>query len=225
MEILWCSLLLIFSIFFILKHLSSQNSRNLPPTPPALPVLGHLHHLKTSPHRALQALSKNYGPIIYLYFGCRGILHVSSPSAVEQCFTKNDNIFANRPESLASKILGYNHTTLGFSPYGDHWRFLRRLTTVKIFSSASLQRFASIRTEETRFLVEKLLQGSVNGTWRKVNLKSLFSELVYNVMMMMVTGKLWSMEDYEIFGAGNIMDICDYIPLLRWWDSEGWKRN
>lgn len=157
MEIFLCCLVLSFSVFLILKHLNAHKNRNLPPSPPALPICGHLHHLKTAPHRALQALSDKYGPVMYLYFG---YLVISSPSAAEECFSKNNIIFANRPESIASKIFGYNYTTIGFAPYGDHWRNLRRLTTIQVFSSASLQHSSATRGEETRFLLRKLFQGS-----------------------------------------------------------------
>lgn len=58
-----------------------------------------------------------------------------------------------------------------------------------------------------------------------MNLKNLFSELVYNVTMMMVTGKRWSIEDYEIFKPGNFMDICDYIPLLKWVGFRGMEKK
>ncbi|KAG8377493.1 hypothetical protein BUALT_Bualt08G0038600 [Buddleja alternifolia] len=226
MEILWC-LVLSFSIFLILKHLNSRKCcRNLPPGPPALPILGHLHLLKTAPHCTLQTLSKKYGPIMYLHFGCHPVLVVSSPSAVEQCLSKNnDIIFANRPESLASKILGYNYTTVGFSPYGDHWRNLRRLTTIQLFSSASLNHSSSIRWEETRFLVQKLFQGCDHKAWNKVNnMKSLFFELVYNVAMVMVAGRRGPVMD-DMFGPFKIMDICDHLPWLRWMGFKGMERK
>ncbi|KAL2232633.1 isoflavone 2'-hydroxylase-like [Sesamum indicum] len=219
-----CWPVLILLIFLILKHLNTRKHRNLPPNPPSLPILGHLHLVKTAPHRALQALSNKYGPILYLRFGCLPILLVSSPSAAEECFSKNDVIFANRPESIANKILGYNCTTIGFSPYGNHWRNLRRLTTIQVFSSASLQYSAATRGEETRFLVRKLFQGSDPTAWKKVNLNALFFELVYNVVMVMVAGKRGSVMT-NIFGPMKMLDICDYIPLLRWVGFKGMERN
>ncbi|PIN06592.1 Cytochrome P450 CYP2 subfamily [Handroanthus impetiginosus] len=214
MELLLSSLVLIFSIFFILKHLNSSKHRNLPPSPPSLPILGHLHLLKNASHRALQSLSNKHGPITYLQFGCRSVLLVSSPSAAEQCFSENDVVFANRPDSIASKILGYNSTTIGFAPYGDHWRNLRRLTTIQIFSSASLQHSSAIRAEETRLLVRKLTNFSDSKAWRKVNLNNLFFKLVHDVVMMVVCGKRGCVSN-DFFGFGKIMDFCDCVPFLR----------
>ncbi|KAL0314958.1 UNVERIFIED_CONTAM: cytochrome [Sesamum angustifolium] len=152
------------------------------------------------------------------------ILLVSSSSAAEDCFSKNDIIFANRPESIANRIFGYNCTTIGFSPYGNHWRNLRRLTTIQVFSSASLQYSAASRGEETRFLVRKLFQGSDPTGWKKVNMNSFVFELVYNVVMVMVAGKRGSVMT-NIFGPTKMLDICDYIPLLRWAGFKGMEHN
>ncbi|KAL8480733.1 hypothetical protein ACS0TY_027321 [Phlomoides rotata] len=56
--------------------------------------------------------------------------------------------------------------------------------------------------------------------WKKVNLKSVFLELVYNVAMVIVAGKRGAEMD-EMFGPTKILDVCDYFPLLRWVDFMG----
>ncbi|XVE94975.1 hypothetical protein REPUB_Repub02eG0056500 [Reevesia pubescens] len=94
-------------------------------------VARHLHLLKELVHRTLNELSENYGPIMHLQFGTRKVLIVFSASAAKECFTKNDIIFANRPQLLADKHLNYNNATIGLAPYGDYWRNLRRLTTLE----------------------------------------------------------------------------------------------
>ncbi|KAF2324310.1 hypothetical protein GH714_012249 [Hevea brasiliensis] len=85
---------------------------------------------------------------LLLDFGYRRVLLVSSPSAVEECFTKNDVVFANRPRLLHGKHLGYNYTSLVWAPYGDLWRNLRKLSSLEILSSHRLQLLSSIRSDE-----------------------------------------------------------------------------
>ncbi|KAL7245325.1 hypothetical protein ACSBR2_000616 [Camellia fascicularis] len=159
METVWCTLTLIFSIcsiFFILKLLSPQKP-NLPPTPLSLPIIGHLYLLKTPLHLSLKTLSDRHGPLLSLRFGCCLTVVVSSPSTTEQFFTHhNDIAFANRPKSLASKHLGYNGTTIGFNPYRDLWRNLRCITTIQIFSSASLHHSSAVRIKEIRFIAGEM---------------------------------------------------------------------
>ncbi|KAM7250634.1 hypothetical protein ACFE04_022517 [Oxalis oulophora] len=158
------SCLLIFILVVAFKFFRSTGSRhkNLPPSPPALPIIGHLHLLKEPLHRTLQTISEEYGPIFSLRFGPRFVLVVSSPSGVEECFNHKDIIFANRPHMTVGKYIGYNNTTLVFSPYGDHLKNLRRLCSHEIFSSYSLQRTLGIRRDEVKMLLHKLYKVSRN---------------------------------------------------------------
>ncbi|CAK9159107.1 unnamed protein product, partial [Ilex paraguariensis] len=197
--------------------------KNLPPGPLALPILGNLQLLKTSPHRTLQSLSSHYGPIVFLRFGSRPVLLVSSPSIAEQLFTQLDVIFANRPNFLASKHVTYNNTTLGFSPYGDHWRNIRRVTTIQIFSATSLNHSSATRTEEIRFVVQKLFLG-YEGASRKIDLSSVFRDFMFNVVTKMVAGKRWT-ESVDMFGPSLQMNLCDYLPFLGWVGFRGTKKK
>ncbi|KAK1363772.1 hypothetical protein POM88_039333 [Heracleum sosnowskyi] len=116
------SLLLIILVSKLFKK-----SFHLPPSPfPKLPIIGHLHLIKPPLHRTLDTLSKTFGPIISLQFGSSLVVVVSSPAAVEECFTKNDVVLADRPRLTMGKYMGYNWSTMAGASYGDHWRNLRR---------------------------------------------------------------------------------------------------
>ncbi|GKC42387.1 isoflavone 3'-hydroxylase-like protein [Tanacetum coccineum] len=131
-------------------------------------------------------LSKRHGPVLMIRFGTRRALLVSSPAAVEECLTTNDVAFANRPHLLAGKHLGYDYTTLSWSSYNDHWRNLRRIASYELLSAHRLQTLNSIRAEEVRLLVKKVYQrAGTDGTVEK----SMFFELMLNVLMMMIAGK------------------------------------
>jgi isoflavone 2'-hydroxylase len=119
MLLLYSSLsLLVVAIAFKLIYLRTR-TKHLPPSPRSLPIIGHLHLLKKTPHRTLHHLSQKYGQIYSLRFGSRLVVVLSSPSAVEECFTKNNIGFANHPPSRVGKHVGYNNTTFGGVPYGD----------------------------------------------------------------------------------------------------------
>ena len=122
-------LLLAFKLFF--SQTRKRHYKNLPPSPPSYPIIGHLHLLKHPVHRTFQSLSRKYGPVLSLWFGSLHVVVISSPSAVEECFTKNDIVLANRPCLLMAKHVGYDYTTVISSPYGDHWRNLRRIGAVR----------------------------------------------------------------------------------------------
>ncbi|KAJ8747976.1 hypothetical protein K2173_012949 [Erythroxylum novogranatense] len=226
------SFFILLALKFTINKLSSP--RKLPPSPPARPIIGHLHLLRQPVHRSLHELSLKYGEILFLRYGSRKVLLVSSISAAEECFTKHDLVFANRPQSLAGKHLNYNSTTMGFSSYGDHWRNLRRLTTVELFSTSRLGMLSGIRTEEVWLLLKQLFGDClINGTTR-VDMTSQLTELVFNIVMRTIAGKrYYGMEanNEEAREFQNIIrdmeslrgssNLSDYFAVLRWVDYGG----
>ncbi|MED6220419.1 hypothetical protein PIB30_044663 [Stylosanthes scabra] len=203
----------LLSIFFLLifKKLifKSRPFKNLPPGPPYIPYIGNLHQLKQPFHRTFYNLSQKYGKVFSLRFGSRLVVVVSSQTAAQECFSKNDIVLANRPHFLTGKYVAYNNTTLVLSPYGDHWRNLRRIATLEECS---------------------------NG-FNKVELSSKFSEMTFNTIMRMVSGKRYCGEDCdvadvekarvfrvtikELMAMGGVNNPGDFISVLRWFDLDG----
>lgn len=135
-------------------------NKNLPPSPRfCLPIIGHLHLLRQQPliHHTLRRLSHSLGPVFSLRLGSRLAVIVSSPTAVEECFlTKNDIVLANRPRLIMGKYVAYDYTAMVVAPYGDHWRNLRRITSLEVLSTSRLNGSAEIRQNELKRLLQKL---------------------------------------------------------------------
>ncbi|KAK1405542.1 Isoflavone 2'-hydroxylase [Heracleum sosnowskyi] len=220
-------LLLIIAALYLYAQLSNYN---LPPTPfPALPIFGHLYLLKKPLHKTLSALSIKYGPVFYFLYGSRGVLFVSSAAAAEECFTKNDIIFSNRPNLLFGKYIGNNFTSLVWSGYGDHWRNLRKLCVLEILSTYRLQKLSYIRIEEVKSMLKRLFKSSGDGM-QEVEIKPLFFELMFNLLTRMIAGKRYYGEESknseeakrfqeiikETSRLANAFDMGDYVPVLRW---------
>ncbi|KDP41664.1 hypothetical protein JCGZ_16071 [Jatropha curcas] len=228
----------LFLFIFLFYKILSHHRQNLPPGPLALPVIGHLHLIQKPLPLALQTLQSKYGPILFLKFGCRSVLVVSSPAAVEECLAKNDIIFANRPRSMAGDHFTYNYSSFVWAPYGDLWRILRRFTVVEMFSSKSLQKTAAIREEEVARLLRRLFKFSAGGK-QNVDLKFLSSVLMCNVVMRMTVGKRYVEEEVEgtelekqlfqefkeTFFPSLTLNICDFIPILRMTGFKGIEKG
>ncbi|KAL2348351.1 hypothetical protein Fmac_002351 [Flemingia macrophylla] len=201
--------------------------KNPTPNPPSLPLIGNLHQVKPPLHRSLHRLSRKYGPIFSLRFGSQPVLVVSSASAAEECFTKNDIVFANRFRSATTKYIGFNHSVITAAPYGDFWRNLRRISALEILSNHRLNSFLGIRRDETVKLLRKLS----NKDFTRVELRPMFAELTFNIIMTMVCGKRYYGEENEgtsaeeakkfrevmnevsQFGLGS--NLADFVPVLR----------
>ncbi|KAH7523697.1 hypothetical protein FEM48_Zijuj06G0039300 [Ziziphus jujuba var. spinosa] len=219
-------ILLFSAVYVFTKHLFHK-IQNLPPSPFPLPVIGHLYLLERPLHRTLSKLAGRYGPILFLKLGSRPVLVVSSSSAAEECLAKNDIIFANRPRLMVGKYLGYNFTSVAWAPYGDHWRNLRRISSLELLSSHRLQMLSGIRLEEVKLLLRRLFekQGVV------VDMRQAFFELTRNIMMRMIAGKRYygdevvedlkeamrfreiQEETVRLSGKSN---LGDFLPFVRW---------
>ncbi|PPE00077.1 hypothetical protein GOBAR_DD02867 [Gossypium barbadense] len=205
---------------------------NLPPSPPTLPILGHLHLLKEPFNRSLFALSQKHGPIFSLRLGSHLAIVASSLSVVEECLTKNDIVFANRPYFWVGKYIGYDYTTLGSSPYGDHWRNLRRICKLEIFFANRLNSSSSIRRDEIKNLLQKLYYSLSDDNFIKVELNPLLSNLAFNITMRMIAGKQHKpkaakLHDLlqELLKLGVSPNVGDFFPFLQWADFFGYKKK
>ncbi|KAL3840451.1 hypothetical protein ACJIZ3_025042 [Penstemon smallii] len=237
MDVQWLLYLPLALALYIFTTHFLHKLRNLPPTPLLnLPFIGHLYLLKKPLHRTLAKISNTYGPVLLLQFGSRRILVVSSPSAAEDCFTKNDVVFANRPHLLAGKHIGYNYTTLAWSSYGDHWRNLRKISSVEILSTHRLQMLNRIRIDEVESMIRGLNRDSEQQ--RPVDMKKVFFELTINVVMNMIAGKRYYGENVEEGEEGKrfreiVIDtfrlggsnIGDFLPVVKWLGVGGFEKR
>ncbi|KFK30360.1 hypothetical protein AALP_AA7G251200 [Arabis alpina] len=218
--------LLAYKFFF-----TSKTKRfNLPPSPPgSLPVLGHHRLLKPPVHRLFLSLAKTHGPIFSLRFGYRRAVVISSSSLATECFTgQNDVVLSNRPCFLTAKYVAYNYTTVGTVPYGEHWRNLRRICSLEILSSNRLTNFLHIRKDEIHRMLTRLSRDATNKE-TEIVLEPLLSDLTFNNIVRMVTGKRYygdevhNEEEANLFKklVADINDSSgarhpgDYLPFLK----------
>ena len=98
--------------------------------------------------------------------------------------------------------------------------------------------FLGIRTDEIKHLLHKLSRNSCQG-FAKVELKSMFTELAFNIIMRMVVGKRYYGEDVkdeeearkfkgimkELAGFAGASNPQEFVPLLRWIDYGGLEKR
>ncbi|CAM8977176.1 unnamed protein product [Rhodiola kirilowii] len=232
----------IFIVLYFCNKLVSQNRRKqpLPPSPWSLPVFGHLHLLKNPLHRTFKSLSDQYGPVFGLKLGNQYTVVVSSPAAVEECFQRNDVVFADRHQSSAGKHLNYDSTTIGSANYGDHWRNVRRISNQEVFSVPRQNMFLSLREGEVKSMIKSLFCMTRQGM-QKVEMKSRISELTFNIIVGIVTGKRYCSEGVEDsaeaeakefremirenFEVSATSNPGDFLPFLRRIDFGGYEKK
>nr|BAU59407.1 cytochrome P450 81B80 [Fallopia sachalinensis] len=226
MKELLFSILAFIILYVFTKHLLHK-IQNLPPTPfPCIPIVGHLHLFKFPFHRTLAALSAHYGPVVFLRLGARKLLVVSSPSAAEDCLSKNDIVFANRPRIFAGDLFGYHFTNILWAPYGDLWRNLRRIAATELLSLHRIKLLSPIRANEIKLMLRRVHRSASAAAGGEVDMNVTFLETTSNVMMRTLTGKRFYGESVETEEgrrfkellakeSGGIMTIGDFFPAVR----------
>ncbi|KAK7380688.1 hypothetical protein VNO78_33203 [Psophocarpus tetragonolobus] len=241
MNLFYLSLTLVVLVYSLKLLLQTRTFKNLPPGPFSFPIIGNIHQLKHPFHHTFHGLSQKYGQIFSLWFGSRLVVVVSSYYTVQECFSKNDIVLANRPPFLTGKYTGYNNTTVVLSPYGHHWRNLRRIMMLEIFSKHRLNSFYQMRRDEIMRLVQNLARDSSRYGFTKVELKSRLSEMTFNTIMRMVLGKRYYGEGCdvsdieeaqefreimkELLTIGGINNLGEFVPLVRWFDFDGLEKR
>ncbi|KAK9119884.1 hypothetical protein Scep_017977 [Stephania cephalantha] len=214
------SLLLLFTLFFLPRLIGPNSSKsNLPPSPPKFPAIGNIHQLGTLIHRSLRDLSHKYGPIMLLHLGAVPVVVVSSGDIAREILKEQDVNFANRPFTTAANELLYGCTDVGFSPYGEHWRKLRKICVIDLLSTKRVQSFKFVREEEILCLLEKIKAAGMKKS--PVNLSKQFFALSNNIITRCALGKKYDEKDKFMELTKQVSELLqafsfgDFFPSLK----------
>lgn len=215
----------ILSAYFLFKTLKPPRSRT-PPGPPGRPLIGSLRDFVRSshPHVYLWQLSTKYGPLMQLKLGSRPAIVVSSVDLAKEVMKTHDRAFSGRPALRGLRKLSYNCLDLAFSPYGEYWRELKRITTVHLFSLKKFASFQSIREDETARLVKRV--ASLAESRKVLNMNELAISMGSRLICRIAFGKRYDergseMERfYKLLNGAQIsmasLYVSDYMPYLGW---------
>ena len=213
----------ILSLSLLLKQRVVKKETNLPPPgPPKLPIIGNLHQLGFLHlhHRFLWKLSQKYGPAMLLQLGRVQTVVISSPEMAKELLKIHDIECCTRPLSQAQKKLTYNYLTIGFSPYNDSWREMRKLFMIELFSTKRVQSFKHIRKAMVGKLINSISQASPNP----VDLSKKALSLTYSVICQIAFSQGYEeldesnfngfMEEaLEVFGMISTVDILPWLGV------------
>uniref|UniRef100_A0A7N0SXI5 Cytochrome P450 n=1 Tax=Kalanchoe fedtschenkoi TaxID=63787 RepID=A0A7N0SXI5_KALFE len=177
-----------------------SDKRQTPPSPSWLRIFHHIFWQRNTVTETFTRLADRYGPIISFSVGSVDLVVVSSPELVHECFTKNDVVLADRPGGSA--ILRVDgQPIVATASYGPLWRNLRRLAAQEFLSPSRLTAYKQVREDELRSWLKTIFTTGASHTCSKVEMRSKFSDLLFNTLMMMIVGRRDFGEDST--GAGN----------------------
>lgn len=236
------SILLSLSLLFFafLLHILSLKRNNKPkphfrepPSPPALPIIGHLHLLKPLVHQAFRDLSEQHGPLVLLRLGSVRFVVASTPSLAREFLKTHELAYSFRKTSTAINTVIYDNATFAFSPHGDYWKFIKKLSTTELLGNRTIGQFLPIRAREVHEFIWALenkskAQESVNLTQELLKLSNnIISKMMLSIKSSGTDGQAEQAralvrEVTEIFGEFN---VSDFIGIFKNLDLQGFKKR
>ncbi|KAM0823690.1 hypothetical protein ACQ4PT_070708 [Festuca glaucescens] len=212
----------------------------LPPGPRQWPVIGNLHLMGALPHRSIRDLSACYGPLMQLRFGPFPVVVGSSPETARLLLQTHDAALAGRPRTAAGRHTAYDHSDMLLSPYGAHWRRLRRVCLSELFSAARLASYEHIRQDEVRALLRGLHAAATScprGGAVVVVKEHLFTATLGMISRMVLgrkyvkvgspsasgmTPEQFTQTMDEFFFLNGALNVGDFVPWLDRLDLQGY---
>ncbi|KAA0064774.1 hypothetical protein IC582_006014 [Cucumis melo] len=205
------------------------------PGPSGLPFIGLLHIFTLStPHKSLSALANRFKayPLMAFSVGLTRFVISSHPDVAKEIL--NSPSFADRPVKESAYELLF-HRAMGFAPYGEYWRNLRRISATYMFSPKRIAGFQGFRKEVGFKMVREIEKSMVlKGD---VRVKEILHFGSLNNVMMTVFGKCYEFcnderdgleleelvkEGYDLLG---IFNWSDHFPLLGFLDLQGVRKR
>ncbi|KAJ1400918.1 Cytochrome P450 [Sesbania bispinosa] len=231
-----CILLFTFAFLFWLAPgglawaLCKSSARSVIPGPSVSNLIGLFSG--QTPHRALAKLARSYRAESLMAFsvGLTRFVISSEPETAKEILSSSG--FGDRPVKESAYELLF-HRAMGFAPYGEYWRNLRRISSTHLFCPKRITNFGGFRSEVGLKMVErvKLLMAETG----RVEVKKMLHFGSLNNVMMTVFGKSYEFfngdgaeleelvsEGYELLGVFN---WSDHLPLLGWLDLQGVRKR
>ncbi|CAD5179915.1 unnamed protein product [Musa acuminata subsp. malaccensis] len=183
-------------------------------------------------HRVLARLAASLkaADLMAFSFGLTCFVVSSRPDTAREIL--NSSAFADRPVKESAYELLF-HRAMGFAPFGDYWRTLRRISATYLFSPARIAAFGEHRRAIGQQMIHDVMASmETNGV---VAMKKVLHFGSLNNVMMSVFGKRFDFgkhegveldelvtEGYELLGKFN---WSDHFPMLRWMDPQGIRKR
>nr|ABC69421.1 CYP71D20v2 [Nicotiana tabacum] len=216
------SIFLFLSFLFLLRKWKNSNSQSkkLPPGPWKIPILGSmLHMIGGEPHHVLRDLAKKDGPLMHLQLGEISAVVVTSRDMAKEVLKTHDVVFASRPKIVAMDIICYNQSDIAFSPYGDHWRQMRKICVMELLNAKNVRSFSSIRRDEVVRLIDSIRSDSSSG--ELVNFTQRIIWFASSMTCRSAFGQVLKGQDIfakkirEVIGLAEGFDVVDIFPTYK----------
>ncbi|KAJ6651183.1 hypothetical protein lerEdw1_021217 [Lerista edwardsae] len=189
------STLLLFALtmmlFLKMGTFWNRSSQHLPPGPRPLPLIGNLHIIDLKrPHRTMQKLSKQYGPVFRIQMGFQKMVVLIGYETVKEALVNKADAFAERPvvPIFEEFFKGYG---VVFT-HGENWKMMRRfaLTTLRDYGMG--KRSIEDRIVEECACLIKTIESYEGKPFESI---TIMNAAVANIIVSILLAKRYEYED------------------------------
>ncbi|KAL8111144.1 cytochrome P450 78A5-like [Apium graveolens] len=213
---------------------AKTRSKSAIPGPSGLPFLGLVFSFTSGlTHRALARFAQTFKASSLMAFSVGLTRFVISSKPESAKVILNSSAFADRPIKESAYGLLFDRA-MGFAPYGEYWRNLRRISVTHLFGPKRVAHFGEFRREIGVEMVSEIKNLMFQNGAVEVRKVVHFGSL--NNVMKTVFGKKYKFgengdgaeleslvkEGYELLGVFN---WSDHFPVLRWLDLQGVRKR
>ncbi|KHN15204.1 Cytochrome P450 78A3 [Glycine soja] len=204
------------------------------PGPCGYPVVGLVWaFIGPLTHRVLAKLAETFDakPLMAFSVGFTRFIISSHPDTAKEIL--NSSAFADRPVKESAYELLF-HRAMGFAPYGEYWRNLRRISATHMFSPKRIAAQGVFRARVGAQMVREIV--GLMGKNDVVEVRKVLHFGSLNNVMKSVFGRSYVFgeggdgceleelvsEGYDLLGLFN---WSDHFPLLGWLDFQGVRKR
>ncbi|KAL8105719.1 hypothetical protein AgCh_029492 [Apium graveolens] len=219
-----------------MRKKNSYRSSKLPPGPRGWPVFGNLFDLGSLPHRSLEALRQQYGPVIWLNLGSVKTMVLLSAGAAEEFFKNHDLSFVDRFTIDSTRSHDYYTVSMALGSHNTYWRTLKRICTTELFANKKINDTMSIRKKRVDELLLWIEHDIEKSPTNKIEVRDFVFPALFNMIgnltlscnLMDPRSEISSEFSTALAGFNECLgrpNISDFLPWLRWLDLQGIRKT
>ncbi|KAJ3512156.1 hypothetical protein NLJ89_g3687 [Agrocybe chaxingu] len=122
----WTTIITVFSFSFVYVQYRRSPWRKLPPGPKGIPILGNIFQLGKTQWFTFTEWRKEYGDVVYLNLAGQPAVVLNSLKAAADILDRRAGLNSDRPSYIVASEMMSRNMFMGFTPYNDLWRTMRR---------------------------------------------------------------------------------------------------
>ncbi|KAF8838804.1 cytochrome P450 [Paxillus ammoniavirescens] len=129
----------------------------LPPGPVPLPFLGSALSIdRVSPWLTYTAWAEKYGPLVHVRLLGKDVIVINSEEVARALLDERSSVYSDRPHFVTNEFFGLDFNS-AFLPYGDKWRFHRKLFH-QTFRSTAVQDMRPLLLRKAHCLAKAIVE-------------------------------------------------------------------